>query len=128
MISLCMIVKNEECTLEKCLKRVSEFVDEIIIVDTGSTDNTNKIALKYTDKVYGFEWCDDFAKARNFSIKKASNDWILILDADEVIEKFDVEKIKKNCISSNNIVGRIKRINEYEDMYGTKVRLVARQR
>ncbi|MBN1057671.1 glycosyltransferase [Clostridium botulinum] len=120
MISLCMIVKNEECTLEKCLKRVSEFVDEIIIVDTGSTDNTNKIALKYTDKVYGFEWCDDFAKARNFSIKKASNDWILILDADEVIEKFDVEKIKKNCISSNNIVGRIKRINEYEDMYGTK--------
>ncbi|AOR22919.1 glycosyltransferase [Clostridium taeniosporum] len=120
MLTLCMIVKNEKFTLEKCLKKASKFVDEIIIVDTGSSDNTKEIALRYTDKVYDFKWCDDFSKARNFSIEKASNDWILVLDADEIIESFNIEEIKEFCINSYNKVGRIKCINEYEDIYGTK--------
>ncbi|WP_394885803.1 glycosyltransferase [Clostridium butyricum] len=121
MISLCMIVKNEECTLEKCLISVEKFVDEIVIVDTGSIDKTKEIAMKYTSKVYDFEWCNDFAKARNFSIEKSTNDWVLILDADEVVEKLDINRIKEFCKVIDKVkVGRVKRINIYEDQYGTK--------
>ena len=119
-ISLVMIVKNEEETLEKSLRSVNELVNEIIIVDTGSTDKTREIALRYTEKVFSFSWCNDFSKARNFSISKASNPWVLILDADEVITEYDEKKIKEFCNNSNDLVGRIKRINIYEDKYGTK--------
>jgi glycosyltransferase involved in cell wall biosynthesis len=115
MLSLCMIVKNEEKNLEKCLNSVCEYIEDIIIVDTGSTDTTKEIAKKYTNKVYDFEWCNDFSKARNFSISKASNDWVLILDADEVIYKFNKEEIRKLIHSNSKIVGRIKRINPFED-------------
>jgi len=94
-ISLCMIIMNEEKWLENCLNSIKDLVDEIIIVDTGSTDKSKEIAKKFTEKVYNFEWCDDFSKARNFSISKATKDWILILDADEVIADIDKEKIRK---------------------------------
>lgn len=121
MLSLCMIVKNEEENLDKCLDSIKGLVDEIIIVDTGSTDNTKEIAFKYTDKIYDFTWCNDFAKARNYSISKATNDWILVLDADEVVKNFDVENIRTFCSEVNEkTVGRLKRINEYEDEYGIK--------
>ena len=73
-ISLCMIVKNEELVLARCLDTVCDLVDEIIIVDTGSTDSTKSIAARYTDKIYDFEWVNDFAAARNFSFSKAP--WI----------------------------------------------------
>ena len=119
MLTLCMIVKNEENTLKESLSSASSFVDEIIIVDTGSTDNTKDIALEFTDKIYNFKWCSDFSKARNYSIEKASNDWILVLDADEFIVHFSrssVEKFIENP-SNRNKVGRIKRINFMEDSY-----------
>ena len=74
MLSLCMIVKNEEESLKNCLSKVSSFIEEIIIVDTGSTDNTKVIAAEFTDKVYDFKWCNDFSKARNYSISKASGE------------------------------------------------------
>lgn len=93
-LSLCMIVKNEHDTLGRCLDCVKDIADEIIIVDTGSTDDTKKIALKYTDKVYNFKWCYDFAKARNFSFSKATKDYIMWLDADDVILEEDREKLK----------------------------------
>ncbi len=92
-LSLCMIVKNEEAFLRQCLNSVNKCVNEIIIVDTGSTDKTKKIAKGFTDKTYDFEWTDDFSDARNFSIKKATGDWILVLDADEVIAKESIKKI-----------------------------------
>ncbi|WPC41068.1 glycosyltransferase [Clostridium sp. JS66] len=113
MITLCMIVKNEEINLRKSLKAVYPFIDEIIVVDTGSTDKTKDIAKGFTDKVYDFEWCNDFAKARNFAISKASNDWILVLDADEVIVEFYSNSILKFIEDKNNskVVGRIKIIN-----------------
>ena len=85
-ISLCMIVKNEQDVIGRCLESVKEIVDEIIIVDTGSSDNTIEIASQYTQKIYHFLWIDDFAAARNFSFSKASKDYILWLDADDVIE------------------------------------------
>jgi glycosyltransferase involved in cell wall biosynthesis len=86
LISLCMIVKDEEQCLARCLDSVKNIVDEIIIVDTGSTDNTVKIAEFYTEHVYHFEWINDFAAARNESIKHATGKWILVLDADEYLE------------------------------------------
>jgi len=110
-----MIVKNEENNLDRCLNSIAEYVEDIVIVDTGSTDDTKKIAEKYTSKVYDFKWCNDFSKARNFSISKASNDWVLILDADEVIYEFDKEKIEKFININSKVVGRIKRINPFED-------------
>lgn len=93
-LSLCMIVKNEHDTLSRCLECIKDIVDEIIIIDTGSTDDTKDIAFKYTDKVYDFKWCDDFAKARNFSFSKATKEYIMWLDADDIILEKDREKLK----------------------------------
>jgi len=82
-ISLCMIVKNEEEFLERCLESINEFVDEIIIVDTGSTDNTIAIAKRFTDKIYHHPWEKSFSKARNQALRYASCDWVFQIDADE---------------------------------------------
>lgn len=82
-----MIVKNEEKVLKRCLDSIKDLVDEIIIVDTGSTDTTKEIARLYTDKIYDFEWVDDFSAARNFSFSKASCDYIYIADADEYLDE-----------------------------------------
>ena len=84
-ISVCMIVKNEGQYLRQCLESVKIFADEIIIVDTGSTDKTKQIAEQYTNKIYDFVWIDDFSAARNFSLSKASKEWIFVIDADEFI-------------------------------------------
>ncbi len=94
MLSLCMIVKNEERFLGLCLKSVKNLVDEIIIVDTGSTDATKEIAQEFTDKVFDVPWTDDFAAARNESLKHATGDWILVLDADEVLSPEDALAIR----------------------------------
>jgi len=83
-IEAVMIVKNEEEMLPRCLDSLKG-IDSIVIVDTGSEDNTVKIAKKYTDKVYHFKWCDSFCKARNFANSKATGDWILVVDADEYL-------------------------------------------
>ncbi|WP_339161985.1 glycosyltransferase family 2 protein [Siminovitchia sp. FSL W7-1587] len=93
-ISLCMIVKNEEEVLERCLDSVKDLVDEINIVDTGSTDKTVEIAKKYTDRVFFFEWTGKFKDARNESFKYATKDYILYLDADDVLMEEDREKFK----------------------------------
>lgn len=85
-ISLCMIVKNEHDTLARCLESVRETVDEIVIVDTGSTDDTKEIARRYTDRVLDFVWQDDFSLARNFAFSQARCDFILWLDADDIWE------------------------------------------
>ena len=84
-ISLCMIVKDEESMLPRCLKSVQGFVDEIIVVDTGSTDRTVEIAQQFGAAVYHHPWKDDFADARNVSLQYAQGDWILALDADETL-------------------------------------------
>ena len=81
-----MIVKNEEAVLARCLDSIADLMDEIIIVDTGSTDQTKQIAYQYTDKVYDFTWCDDFAAARNFSFSKATKEYIYAPDADEYMD------------------------------------------
>lgn len=100
-LSVCMIVKNEESCLATCLNSVKG-ADEIIIVDTGSVDKTVEIAKKFTDKVYeDFKWCDSFCKARNHALSKCSGDWILNIDADEVLEENGIAKIRE-AISKTN--------------------------
>ena len=99
-LSLCMIVKNEEYFLERCLRSVEAYVDEIIVVDTGSTDRTKSIASAFTDHVYDFEWDDDFSHARNFSLEKATGSWILVLDADELIAESDLQLLRTTMLDS----------------------------
>ncbi len=86
-ISVCMIVKDEERVLARCLDSLKGLADEIIIVDTGSSDSTKQIASGYTDKIYDFKWIHDFSAARNFSFSKAAMDYIYVADADEVIDE-----------------------------------------
>ena len=88
-ISLCMIVKNEQTFLGPCLNSIKNFVDEIIVVDTGSTDRSADIAKIFGAQVFNEPWRDDFSYARNISLEKAHGDWIFILDADEVIAPQD---------------------------------------
>ncbi|WP_379138041.1 glycosyltransferase [Paenibacillus sp. sgz500958] len=85
-ISLCMIVKDEEKTLSRCLESVKDKVDQIIIVDTGSSDNTINIARQYTAEIHTFAWTDSFAEARNFALRLATKEYILVLDADEYLD------------------------------------------
>lgn len=94
-ISLCMIVKNEEDNLGRCLESVKQLVDEMIIVDTGSTDSTVTIAERYGARVYHFEWNDNFSEARNYGLKQASGDWVMIMDADDEMEKLEKQDIVK---------------------------------
>jgi len=92
MISAVLIVKNEESCLEECLESIKG-LDEIIICDTGSEDNTIEIAKRYTDKIYtDYKWNDSMCEARNHALSKATGDWILSIDADEVLESVDVLK------------------------------------
>ena len=98
-----MITKNEEKYLQQCLSSVKDFVDEIIVVDTGSTDKTKEIAKKFSANVFDFKWVDDFSAARNESLKRATKDWILVLDADEKLAKKDLEKLKELTIDENYV-------------------------
>ncbi|GIP17374.1 beta 1,4 glucosyltransferase [Paenibacillus montaniterrae] len=91
-ISLCMIVRDEEETLERVLASVAGIADEINIVDTGSIDRTREIACRFTDRVFDYPWHDHFADARNFSFFQATQDYILWLDADDVIEEEDRQR------------------------------------
>ena len=100
VLSLCMIAKNEEDCLARCLLSAIPVADEIVIVDTGSTDRTKEIAKAFGAKVYDFEWTDDFSEARNFSLSKATGDWLFALDADETISPLDYDRLSK--IVKNN--------------------------
>lgn len=91
-VSVCMIVKNEEAVLARCLDSLCKLVEEIIIVDTGSTDQTKQIAKQYTDQVYDYAWSDNFAAARNFAFSKAQMDYIYSADADEVLDEENQRK------------------------------------
>jgi tetratricopeptide (TPR) repeat protein len=101
-VSLCIIVKNERHHLARCLASAKPFVDEIIVVDTGSTDETKDIATAFGATLYEFEWVDDFSKARNFALSKASGDWILVLDADETLSTRDCEEFRRMLEASRN--------------------------
>ncbi|MDR1208872.1 MAG: glycosyltransferase [Clostridiales bacterium] len=93
-LSVCLIVRDEEDVLARCLDSAALFADEIVVVDTGSVDSTKEIAGRYTDKVYDFAWTDDFSAARNFSFSKATGDFLMWLDADDVVEGDNPKRIR----------------------------------
>ncbi len=99
-LSLCMIVKNEERSIARALESVKTLADEMIVVDTGSTDGTKEIAASLGAKVFDFPWTDDFASARNFSLSRATGDWILVIDADETVSSRDHERLRISSLKS----------------------------
>ncbi len=150
-LSLCMIVKNEEKYLVQCLKSVRDVVDEMIIVDTGSTDRTKDIARVFGATLYDFPWTGDFSAARNESLAHATGEWILILDADEVISPLDYPELSKlrarkssspvaysiatrNYIKNVGVLGWTQNVGEYPEEVGggwvksAKVRLLTRSK
>lgn len=107
MISVCIITKNESENLRKCLTSVSRYPAEIVVVDTGSTDDSIEVAKEFTSNVYTFDWCDDFSAARNYAASVAPTDFILALDTDECVEEADFEKAEALILSNPNATGRI---------------------
>ncbi len=93
MLSLCMIVKNEEDFIGRAISSVREIVDDIVVVDTGSTDSTVEIARKFNARIFPFKWSNNFSEAKNFSISQATGEWILVLDADEIVAKRDIQTL-----------------------------------
>jgi Flp pilus assembly protein TadD/glycosyltransferase involved in cell wall biosynthesis len=93
-LSLCMIAKNEEANLPRVLSSVCGLVDEVILVDTGSSDRTREIARSFGARVYDFPWCDDFAAARNEALRHATGEWILVLDADDEVDQAEFLRLK----------------------------------
>lgn len=117
-VSLCMIVKDEADLILNCLHSVRSLVQEIIVVDTGSTDNTKELALEHGAKVFAFTWQGDFATARNYSLQQAKGAWILILDADEILEPVSREEFSR-LLSDPNVEGYFIQIHNYLDENGT---------
>lgn len=119
-ISLCMIVKNEEKVLRRCLDSVADLVEELVIVDTGSVDATKQIAAGYANaKVYDFEWVDDFSAARNFAFSKATQEYIYSADADEVLDEENRERFRllKEALLPQVEIVQMKYANQLQ--YGT---------
>ena len=103
-LSLCMIVKNEELSLPQCLESVKDVVEEMVILDTGSTDNTIKVAQDFGAKVESFSWCDDFAAARNQALSYVEGEWVLVLDADEVLTREIIPSIQQAIANPHHLV------------------------
>ncbi|MEK3878987.1 tetratricopeptide repeat-containing glycosyltransferase family 2 protein [Paenibacillus sp. FSL M7-0420] len=134
-ISLCMIVKNEALTLNNCLESVKGIPDEIIIVDTGSTDQTKEIAKAWTDQVYDFPWTDDFSAARNASFQYATKQYILWLDADDILlpeQRSKLLQLKETLADNVDAVGMTYEIPQQIDRgvvsYTVRLRLVRRDK
>lgn len=113
-LTLCMIVKNEEDCISRCLNSVKDIVDEIIVVDTGSTDKTIEIAKSFNVKLVQFQWNGSFSDARNYGLKHASGDWILWLDADEELEEVDKEILEEKQFDDYDVLS-VQLINYYGD-------------
>lgn len=121
MLSVCMIVKNESQHLENTLRSIARHVDDIVVVDTGSTDDTKAIAQRFTDKVHDFAWVSDFAAARNFSLSFAAHDWVLVVDADEEIVGFDKDALATLFKTHPTGVGKVDVLNQVDDADGPGV-------
>lgn len=124
-ISVCIITKNEAENLQKCLEALKPYPFEIVVTDTGSTDNSLEIARRYTDRVYEFAWINDFSAARNFCISRASHNTILSLDTDEFLRPLDWEALQKALEEHPKSLGAIE-LFSYFDVEGETKRQVVR--
>ena len=117
-LSVCIITKNESDNLKTCLSKLSNYNKnnefEIVVIDTGSTDDSKEIARSYTDSVYEFVWCNDFSAARNYATQKAGGDYILMLDTDEFVDEFDLNETNRLINLYPDRVGRMHRKNLYQ--------------
>lgn len=122
LLTLCVIAKDEEKVIEKCFESVHDIVDEIVLVDTGSSDNTIEIAKKYGANIITVQWENDFSKAKNLALQSAKGDWIIFLDADERLHPEDKEKLI-NTISSceSKIEAILTPILNYTDLFGSVI-------
>lgn len=128
-ISLCMIVKNEEDVIGDCLNSVKDIVDEINIVDTGSTDKTKEIILQFTDRIFDFKWIDDFAAARNASFSHATKEYILWLDADDIFLEEDQKALLELKRTLEKDVDCVTfKYNYAQDEYGNPTLIFRRER
>lgn len=129
-ISLVMIVKNEERSLEKCLRRAASLADEIVIADTGSTDRTKAIAEKMGARLYDYGWTDDFSAARNFALDHSAGEWNLVLDGDEYLRPCDRSLLEQAVTRNvkrfgNRWMGALTRYDLYPDGEETGMSITA---
>ncbi len=122
MLSVCLIVKNEIEVIERCIvsvkQKLEQLVDDIVVADTGSSDGTKDLVERLGCRVFEFEWCNDFAKARNYCINQAKNEWIFVLDADEFVVECDIEKLRRFLVNQNKgVIGEVDICN-YGDFEG----------
>lgn len=113
-LSVCIITKNESGRLQKCLQALKPCGFEIVVVDTGSTDDTRSMAAEYTESIYDFAWCDDFAAAKNYAISRAAYDTVLVIDSDEYLHPLteaQLEELGRQIQAHPDQVGRIRRVN-----------------
>ncbi len=115
MITACIITRDQRDKLEKCLQNLSEFPIETVVVDTGSKDDSRRVAQAYTKHVYDFAWIGDFAAAKNFAVEKAPTDVVLVVDSDEYVVEMDVKKAEDAILANPRAAGRIKRVNIFGD-------------
>ena len=113
-VSACLMVKNEEELLPGCLESIRDWVDEIIVVDTGSTDKTVAIAESYGAKIYHQPWENDFSKHRNHTIELATSDWVCIIDADERFDQNDIPQLLKLINNPENSIVSVSVFNRYK--------------
>lgn len=113
-ISVCIITKNEADKLNTCLQSIKPYGFEIIVVDTGSSDHSKEVAYQYTDKVYDFEWVDNFSTARNYSISKASHNMILVLDTDECIKEINLAEVYRLIEENPKSIGLVTRLDYFD--------------
>ncbi|UUE11999.1 glycosyltransferase [Dickeya zeae] len=115
MISVCMIMKNEARHLANTLAAIATHFDDIIVVDTGSTDDSKAIARQFTPHVYDFAWVADFSAARNASLDYARYDWVFVVDADEEVESVDIDALYALIKAHPHSIGRVERINYLDE-------------
>ena len=117
-LSVCVIAKNEEKFIGQCLASVKGVADQLIVVDTGSTDRTVEIARQHGAEVSHFEWCDDFSAARNAALEQARGDWVLVLDADEELPVEQHERLKADLRNGKVIASRLPLVNRGQEAEG----------
>lgn len=113
-ISVCIITKNEAENLQKCLESLQPYPFEIVVVDTGSTDDTIETARRYTDRIFEFQWIDDFSAARNFAASCASHDLLFPIDSDEILTPFSWAQLQAAVTAHPKSVGKVRRLDYYE--------------
>ncbi|WP_281165276.1 glycosyltransferase [Liquorilactobacillus sicerae] len=110
-LSICIITKNESANLAKCLASVGALANEIVVVDTGSTDQTLKVCQKYTSRIFAYSWSNNFSAARNFALTKTTNDIVLMIDSDEVLKDYDLKTLRESIENLGQSIGRLTRKN-----------------